>query len=89
MPVFVILALALLAMAVGAVVVAFLQVGGAARRGREAVQGTQDRLRPLTEELQAELAVTSTEVDALGERVSALSAARRGRRGQARKRRVT
>lgn len=80
MAVFVVLALAVLALAVGAVVVAVLQVRDAAVRGRAAVETTQQRLRPLTEELQAELAATSTETDAVGRRVSELTAARHARR---------
>ncbi|HVM15627.1 MAG TPA: hypothetical protein VM287_15030 [Egibacteraceae bacterium] len=68
MSVFVVVALVLAVLAAAMVVVAALQlktvVGGLA----DAVRRTVDRLAPLGEELAEEVAVTSTELQALGER---------------------
>lgn len=73
---FVLLALALAAVAVGAVVVGVRQLLTGVRKLRGAVQAGNDRFAPLLAELQAEVAVSSTEVEVLQERVAALQAGR-------------
>lgn len=74
---FVLLALALAAAALGAVMVGMRQLLTGVRKLRGAVQATNERFAPLLAELQAEVAVSSTEVEVLQERVAALQAGRR------------
>lgn len=68
MPVFVVVALALAVLAVAMVVVAALHVRRTAGALVHAVQRAAERLAPLSEELVDEIAVTSAELEALGER---------------------
>jgi hypothetical protein len=74
---FVLLALALALIALGATAVAAVQVLRGVRRLRAATQRTTERLAPLLEELQAEAAVAATESEALQERIAALTQPRR------------
>jgi hypothetical protein len=74
---FVLLALALAAVALGAAAVAVRQLLLAGRKLRAAAQGAVERFSPLVEELQAEVAVTSTEAEALQERLTVWQSARR------------
>lgn len=80
MAVFVILALALAAVSAAVVVVAVLQLRTQVRRLAASAAGVRDRVAPLAEELQAEIAVTEVEADALQRSVERLQEARRGRR---------
>lgn len=82
MPPFVLLALALAAVALGAVLVAGRQVLLGVRRLRRAVEGANRRLAPLLTDLQTEAAVSATEVEALQERLAALRASRTGSRSE-------
>lgn len=75
---FVLLALALAAVALGAAAVAVRQLLLAGRKLTAAARGAVERFSPLVEELQAEIAVSSTEAEALQERMAALQSARRG-----------
>lgn len=68
MAVFVVFALSLAVLAVAGVVVAVLQVRTAAQALLTAVHRAESRLRPLLSELEDELAVASTEVEALTQR---------------------
>ena len=73
---FVLLALALAAVALGTVVVGLRQFLAGGRKLSGAVKATRERFAPLLAELQAEVAVSSTEVEVLQERVAALQAGR-------------
>ncbi len=79
MPAFVLLALAFAVVALGAVIVAARQVWVGTRRLRVITQRTQERLQPVLDDLQAEVAVSATEAEAVQERVAALQASRRRR----------
>ncbi|MBA2528828.1 MAG: hypothetical protein H0V19_02510 [Euzebyales bacterium] len=76
MPVFVVLSLALAVFILGAAVVAGLQVAKAVRALIAGVTATTRRLRPLAEELQAELAVAEAELAALRRHTEDLRAER-------------
>lgn len=73
---FVVLALALAAVTVGAVAVGVRQLLAGLGKLRGAVTATGERFAPLLGELQAEVAVSSTEIEALQERLAALQAER-------------
>lgn len=72
MPIFVLVALALAAVALGAVLVAARQVLLGLRRLNAAADGALGRILPLVEDLQSEVAVSATETEALQERLAAL-----------------
>ena len=85
---FVILSLALAVVAVGVLVVVAREVLRTTRRLTARVQATSERLAPLTQELQRELAVTSVEVEGLTRSVEQLGRQRAGgRRTRFRRRR--
>jgi hypothetical protein len=73
----VVLALTLALFATGMVAVAVLLLLRAAKDLRTAVAGSVERLTPLADELRAESAVTSTEVEALQARLGEGRARRR------------
>lgn len=76
---FVLLAVALALIALGATVVAALQLTRGVRKLRTATRQTGERLAPLLAELQAEAAVSSMEAEALSERIAELTKPRRHR----------
>ena len=78
MPVFVLLALALAVLTLGLVLVAVRQLLMAVGRLRTVMDATAQRLQPLRDDLQAEVAVASTEAEALQERIASLQASRSG-----------
>lgn len=80
MPVFVILSLAIAVMAVAVLVVIAVQLVRSVRRLGHVAATVRDTLAPLTDELQAEVAVTTTESEALRRRVDAWQAQRTERR---------
>ena len=69
---FVLLALALAVVALGAAAVAALQLRRGVRRLRAGVDQVTQQVRPLIDELSAEAAVAGTEVEALQRRIAAL-----------------
>lgn len=75
MPVFVLVALALAAVALGAVAVAARQVLLGVRRLRAVSDDALRRLLPLVEDLQAEVALSATETEAVQDRLAALRSA--------------
>lgn len=77
MPVFVLIALALAAVALGAVLVAARQVWLGLKRLDAATDRALARVLPLVEDLQSEVAVSATETEALQERLANLRRARR------------
>lgn len=79
----VVLALALAVAAVGAAVLAALQLTKGARGLRAGVEATNSRLAPLLDELRAEAAVSATEAEAVQTSLAALSDARTGQRQRA------
>lgn len=70
MPVFVILALALAALATALVGVTVFQLMTTVRRAAERLHGLTARLQPAIADIQRELEVTSTELEALEGRTS-------------------
>lgn len=82
MSAFVLLALALAFVALGAAAVAGRQLYLAVRRLRAMTERTSALLTPLLDDLQAEVAVSTTEVEAVQERVAALQLSRRRRGGR-------
>lgn len=83
MPVFVILAIALAVVALGTALVAGRHLWMTVRELRNAVGTAHARLTPLADELQAESAVTATEVERLQAAATRLSESRRPRRRRA------
>jgi hypothetical protein len=81
-PAFVLLAVALAVVALGAAAVAARQLLVTTKRLRAVTQRTTERLRPLLDEIQAEIAVSATEADAVQQRIEALQESRRGRRSK-------
>lgn len=79
MSVFVVLALTLAVLAVGMVVVGGLQAWAAVKRLLATVDQQAERLRPLADELQSELAVAGTELDAIQARRQAHERSRQQR----------
>lgn len=79
MPIFVLVALALAAVALGAVLVAVRQVLLGLRRLDAAADGALSRILPLVEDLQSEVAVSATETEALQERLADLRSRPRDR----------
>jgi hypothetical protein len=77
MPAFVLLALALGFVSLGAAAVAARQLWLGIRRLRAAVDRTGARLQPLLDDLQAEVAVSATEAEAVQQRLTALQESRR------------
>lgn len=80
MPVFVILALALAVMAAAVLVLVAVQLWRALRRLLAASAAVAERLAPVTQELQSEVAVTGTETEALQRRLDAWQRQRTDRR---------
>lgn len=74
-----VVALALAVVLLGVCVVAGRELYRTVRRLGAATAATRTSLAALTDELQAELAVSATEVEALQERAEALAAARADR----------
>lgn len=85
MDVFVVIALALAVVALGCCAVVGGELYRSVRRLGSATAATRNRLVALTDELQAELAVSSTEVQALLERAAVISADREDRRRRRRR----
>lgn len=75
----IVLALAVMVTALGAVFVAGLQVRRAVARFFDSARASGDRIQPLAGELQQGVAVTTAEAEALTESVGRLTAARQGR----------
>ena len=84
---FVILSLAVAVVVVGVMVVVARELVRNVRRLSARVQATQQQLMPLTEELQAELAVTSVEVEGLTRSMERVQAQRHARPKRKRSRR--
>lgn len=80
MSVFVILSLAVAVMVAAVLVLAGIQLGRAVGRLTRVAGDVQERLAPLTQELQDELAVTTTESAALQQTVEAWQRERQTRR---------
>ena len=80
MPVFVILSLALAVMAVAVLVLTGIQLVRAVKRLLTAAKAVNDRLAPLTRELQNEIAVTGAEAAALQQTVDAFQRSRQERK---------
>lgn len=76
---FVFLALAIAVFAVGVVVVVVLELVRNVRKLTSQISATSQRLVPLTDELQSELAVTSVEVESLTRAVEQVRKERSGR----------
>ena len=90
MSAFVVLALVLAVLAVAVVVVVVRELLRTVGKLTAQLRATNERLVPLTEELQSELAVTSVEIEGLTKQVSALQAPnipRQQRRSRRRSRR--
>lgn len=82
MATFAIVALVLAVFAVGVMVVSARELLRNIRKLNEQLRATSQRLAPLSEELQSELAVTSVEIDGLSEQVARLQTERRDRAEQ-------
>lgn len=80
MPVFVILALAVAVMVAAVLVLTGVQLFRAVQRLLTAAKAVNDRLAPLTRELQNEIAVTGTEAAALQQTVDAFQRSRQERK---------
>ena len=76
---FVFLALALAVFTAGVLVVVIRELVRNVRKLTGQIRATTDRLTPLTEELQAELAVTTTEVEGLSRSVARVQEERSAR----------
>ena len=76
---FVFLALAIAVFAIGVVVVVVVELVRNVRKLTSQISATSQRLVPLTDELQAELAVTSVEVEGLTRAVEQVQKERSGR----------
>ena len=79
MSAFVVLAIALAVVITAVTVLAGRELWRTSRKLGAAVRTTTQRLAPLSEELQAELAVTSLELDGLSRQVERLRDERQGR----------
>lgn len=74
MSAFVVLALVVAVFTVGVIVVVVRELLRTMGKLTDQIRATNERLVPLTEELQSELAVTSVEIEGLTKQVSALQA---------------